>query len=159
MPLCCSDVFVIKCLSAVAGCHPGRPFQSCSRAGSSRVAGCRAHCGGTEEGAGFWGFPEIPARRWGCSGQCCQSCCCPAACTLLQTQSLFCIAQLWGTALGQAVRTVLWTFKHRKHCPENQTRISQPQAGLGHYILYNHQQLFLCWLGLNLHGRKWKEKD
>lgn len=29
MPFCYYYVFVIKCLSLIAGCNPGSPFQSC----------------------------------------------------------------------------------------------------------------------------------
>lgn len=60
---------------------------------------------------------------------------------------------------AESVRIVLWTFDYERRYAENQTRISQPQAGLRHDSLYNHQQLFLCWLGLSLHGRRWREKD
>lgn len=70
------------------------------------------------------------------------------------------LASQWTTLLcsqqrqspgGELMRTVLQTFHYERCHAENQTHLSQPQAGLRHDSLYNHQQLFLCWLGLNLH--------
>lgn len=137
MPFCCSDGSVIKWLSAVAGCHPGGPSSI-----SSSVAGCslRLHRdpSGTEGVQGSQGSA--------------------VSCTLSKPNSfLHCPALRHSPGAGSEGSFV--NFKYKRHCAKSQTHISQPQAGLGHYTLYNHQQLFLCWLGLNLHGRKWKEKD
>lgn len=116
MPFCCYDVSVIKCLSAVAGCHPGRPFQSPLRAaGSCSVAGMQSCLWWHRGGAEFWGWLQLrslPGTEGvqGSEG----SAVSPAAadpglpCCLLFASNpvplVHCPApcQHWGTGLGQS---------------------------------------------------------
>lgn len=171
MTFCYYYVFVIKCLSLIVACNPGSPFQSCIPLLKKTPGFWAILCDMDTDFTVQWHkegelmFED--SFKWYSSSatmgvQCSKS-------TVAQLQHCWhefgfkanasFAFSIPMPALRQSpgagsMRAVVCTFNCERCYAENHTHISS----LRHGSSYNHQ-LLLCWLGLNLHGRQWREKD